>query len=91
MTFLRTILILMLFYYGFKLIAKFLLPFFAQRWVKKAQDRFNEQQGFTNPEEAKKREGEVKFSNTKSQEHSNSDKDELGDYIDFEEIKEDKN
>jgi len=91
MTLLRTLLILALFYYGFKLIVKFLLPFFAQRWVKKAQERFDEQQGYVNPEEAKKREGEVNFSNTKSQGSSKTGKEELGDYIDFEEIKEDEN
>ena len=80
----------MLFYYGFKLIVKFLLPFFAQRWVKKAQDNYNKQQGFVDPEEAKQREGEVKFTQSNSQTSNNNSKDELGDYIEFEEIKEDK-
>ncbi|MCK5846103.1 MAG: DUF4834 family protein [Bacteroidales bacterium] len=90
MAFLRTLLILMLFYYGFKLIVKFLLPFFAQRWVKKAQNRYNEQQGFTNPDEAKQKEGEVNISGTNKQKTNSNQKEDLGDYIEFEEVKEDK-
>ena len=90
MTFLRTLLILILFYYGFKLIVKLLLPFFAQRWVKKAQERYNEQQGFVDPEQSKENEGEVKISSSEKQKPNTNKKEDLGDYIEFEEFTEDK-
>lgn len=80
----------MLFYYGFKLIVKFVLPFFAQRWIKKAQERFNEQQGFVDPEQAKNNEGEVRVSASEKQKSNTTKKEDLGDYIEFEEFKEDK-
>ncbi len=91
MGFLRTILILILFYYAFKLIVRMVLPYLASRWVKKAQENFNQQQGNIDPEEAKKREGEVNFtSKSNSQNKNNNSKEALGDYIEFEEISEDK-
>ncbi len=93
MTFLRTLLILMLLYYGFRLIVRTVLPFFAKRWVKKAQENFQQQQGFVDPEEAKRHEGEVNFTppNTDSNSKSSAKgKEDLGDYIEFEEITEDK-
>jgi hypothetical protein len=89
MTLLRTLLILVLLYYAFKAITRYLLPFLAQRWVKKAQENFKQQQGYVDPDEAKRREGEVKVEskpNTNSK--SKSNKDELGDYIEYEEIEE---
>ncbi len=91
MGFIRTILILILFYYAFRLIVRTVLPFFAKRWVKKAQDNFQQQQGFVDPEEAKRHEGEVKFTsqNTDSK-PSSKRKEELGDYIEFEEVTEEK-
>jgi hypothetical protein len=54
--------------------------------VKKAQEQFYEQNPHINPEEAKRREGEV---NIKSRpQHQSTKKDELGDYVDFEEVEE---
>ena len=94
MAFLRTLLILILLYYAFKMIVKFLLPFIAKRWVQKAQESFQKQQGFVDPEEAKKREGEVNFTANQSDNSNNNQsqkKEKLGDYVDFEEITEDKN
>lgn len=91
MGFLRTLLILMLLYYGFRLIVRTVLPYFAKRWVKKAQDNFQQQQGFTDPEEAKRHEGEVKFTSQNTDSKSSAKKkDELGDYIEFEEVTDDK-
>jgi len=88
---LRTLLILAIIYYGFKVLARYIFPIFLKRFVKKAQDNFERQQGYVDPDEAKKREGEVNIkSNTQSQSTNESTKDELGDYVDFEEYKEDK-
>jgi hypothetical protein len=91
MALIRFILILIFLYYFFRVITRFLLPFLAQRFVRKAQENFNRQQAYADPEEARKREGEVNVK-AKPQDKSNGHnaKDKLGDYVDFEEIKEDK-
>mgnify|MGYP002629261450 CR=1 FL=1 len=89
MALIRTILIFILIYYAFRVITRFILPYFAKRWVQKAQENFQRQQGYVDPEESKKREGEVKV-NPESKSTSNKDgsKKDLGDYVDFEEINE---
>ncbi len=58
----------------------------ARNYVKKAQDKFYQQNPNIDPEEAKRREGEVKVKSRPQK--SSSKKDELGDYVDFEEIDE---
>jgi len=57
--------------------------------VQKAQENFQRQQGYVDPEEAKEREGEVNIKSKPTTSHENA-KSELGDYVEFEEIKEDK-
>ncbi len=73
-------------YLFFRIFTRILLPFFAKRYVKKAQERFYEQNPHIDPDEAKRREGEV---NIKSRpQNQSAKKDELGDYVDFEEVEE---
>lgn len=79
--FLRTILIILLIYYGIKVLSRLFAPFLMKFVVKKAEQRFGSQ--FNTKEEPQKKEGEVtidKVPNTKS---SNKN---VGDYIDYEEI-----
>jgi len=91
MNILRTLLILALFYYGFKLLARYIFPLFIKNFIKKAQENMNRQQGYVDPEKAKQHEGEVKIkTNTQSKTSEDSPKQELGDYVDFEEVNEDK-
>ena len=88
---LRTLLILAIIYYSFKVLARYIFPLFLKSFVKKAQENFERQQGYVDPDEAKKREGEVNIkTNTQSQPSNESSKKELGDYVEFEEIKEEK-
>ncbi len=88
---LRTLLILALIYYGFKVLARYIFPLFIKNFVRKAQENINRQQGYVDPEEAKKREGEVNIESKASQNTAKEpNKQGLGDYVDFEEIKEDK-
>lgn len=69
---------------GFRFFTRTVLPYFAKRYVKKAQEKFYQQNPNVNPEEAKQKEGEV---NIKSKPKANtSNKNELGDYVDFEEV-----
>lgn len=88
MNLIRTILIFVIIYYSFRVITRYIIPFFAREWVKKAQENFKEQQGYVDPEEARKREGEVKVKPKSQNSNSKTNKEELGDYIDYEEIKE---
>jgi hypothetical protein len=82
----RALLIILLIYLIFRLFTRTLLPYFVRNYVKKAQEKFYQQNPNINPEEAKQREGEVKVkSRPKNQSGS---KEELGDYVDFEEVEE---
>jgi len=83
---LKALWIILLIYLFFRLLTRTLFPFLARNYVKKAQEKFYEQNPHINPEEAKRREGEVKV---KSRPQKNAaTKDQLGDYVDFEEIDE---
>ena len=91
MGFIKTLLIILFFYYGFKVLARLLAPFLMRYAAKKIQDKFKDQMGehmrgtgFGQQDNPKK-EGEVHVSSKKSsQDKINSDS--VGDYIDFEEI-----
>ena len=91
MGFIKTLLIILFFYYGFKVLARLLAPFLMRYAAKKIQDKFKNQMGqhmrgssFSQQDNPKK-EGEVHVkSNKSSQDKINSDS--VGDYVDFEEI-----
>ena len=86
----RTILIILLIYFGVKIVSRLLAPFLLKYVAKKAGQRFGDQFGgfdsYRNQQKQDskpKKEGEVtidKMPNTKS---SNKD---VGDYVDYEEI-----
>ena len=82
----RMILIILLIYFGIKILSRLLTPFLIKYVSKKAEQRFGQQfgqfQGHARQQQPKK-EGEVtidKMPNTKT---SNKD---VGDYVDYEEI-----
>ena len=87
----KTLLIVLFFYYGFKVLVRLLAPFLMRYAAKKIQDKFNDQMGqhmrssgFGQQDNPKK-EGEVHVRSKKSsQDKINSDS--VGDYVDFEEI-----
>lgn len=76
--FLRTIGIIVLIYYGIKIISRFLFPIV----VKKAMNNMQERQNMYQREQ--KREGEVTVENKTPRSSSNSAN--RGEYVDFEEI-----
>lgn len=90
MQIIRTILIILLVYYGFKFMFRFLFPFLLTRWVTKKTQQFQQQNQFTDAEKvkefAKQKEGEVKIKATKA---NKPETDGIGDYVDYEEVKED--
>jgi hypothetical protein len=81
--FLRTILIILLIYYGFKIVMRFVFPFFVKRFMGKVERKFQEQQG------NQSKEPPAKVGETIVDKTPNSDKksnDSVGEYVDYEEI-----
>ena len=80
-SFMRTILIIVAVYFGFRLLFRFLVPFFLQRFVRKQQEHFyNNASNHPRGEE-----GEVRVKSKPEKKTSSAD---LGEYIDYEEIHE---
>ncbi len=80
----------MLFYYGFKFLFKVVAPLLLTRWISKKTQQFQQQNQFSDAEKAKEfakqKEGEVKIKTTKS---TKTETNGIGDYVDYEEVKED--
>jgi len=85
-TFLRTILIILLVYYGLKFLFKLFAPYIMRYFVKKAGEKFGQTFGAnpTRTYENTQSEGSVSFDKRPSSRAENKSK--LGDYVDFEEI-----
>lgn len=79
---LKIIGIILLVYYGVKVLSRLLAPFLLRYVSKKAEEKFGGQ--FNNQRyEAPKKEGEVSIDKMPRQKQSNKD---VGDYVDYEEI-----
>ena len=83
--FLRTILIILLIWYGIKLVSRIFAPVLMRYVAKKAEKKFGGQfNQYHQPKEDKKKEGEIsidKMPNEKSSLNKN-----VGEYVDYEEI-----
>jgi len=85
MVLLQTILVLIVVYYAFKLLAKWLVPKFFNYAVKKARERFGQQfGGFQDFREQPSNEGGTTVSKKPFRKSNPLKK--VGEYIDFEEI-----
>jgi len=82
----RFLLILMISYYLFKFIVRYLFPILVRNFVKKAQKNFYDQNPHLDPEKSRGKEGEIHVK--KKPDSQEKSKDDFGDYIDYEEIKE---
>jgi hypothetical protein len=83
---LRTILIIVVVYYGIKVLSRIFAPFLVKYASKKMEKKFGEQfGGFQKPQqqEAPKKEGEVIIDKIPKTKTSNKD---VGEYVDYEEI-----
>jgi hypothetical protein len=87
---LRTIIIIVLFYYGFKLLAKYVFPWLLKRWVNKKMGQFQNQgqQQYQNQQQEKEsfkeHEGEVKIQSRGDK--IKPDTGDMGDFVDYEEV-----
>lgn len=79
MNVIRTLLILVLIYYGFKLLVRFLFPILIKRFINKQANNFNG----NFQDQQKKPDGDVHVNSTTKQ---NSKTDQLGDYVEYEEV-----
>jgi len=79
---LRTILVILLIYYGFKMISRYLLPFFLKRFIKNVQNRANQQE--QNQEHPEVKVGETVID--KKPQDTNQSNNSVGDYVDYEEV-----
>ena len=81
----RTILIILLIYFGFKILARLFAPFLLKYVAKKAEQRFGGQFGQSNSHKNQKQEKEGEISIDKVPKTHTSNKD-VGEYVDYEEI-----
>lgn len=79
MQILRTILIIILIYYGVKLFARYVLPLLARYFIRRSQKAYQKQH-----EQPKKKMGEM---NVEYQPEKKKEMNDLGEYIDYEELK----
>ncbi|MBU2973371.1 DUF4834 family protein [Zobellia sp. B3R18] len=88
MAFLKTILIILLVYYLFKILVKMFAPKIFGYAARKTQEHFNEKFGEfaqqTNGQNQKERVGDVIIDKKPSK--KNTSNNQVGDYIDFEEV-----
>lgn len=86
MSVLRTILIILLVYYGFKILARFFGPLILKYFTKKATERFGGQfRDFNNQKQQQTKQKEGEISIDKMPENKTSNKS-VGEYVDYEEI-----
>jgi len=84
---LRTIAIIIIVYYAFKFIGKYIMPLFLKRVVKNVEKKMREQQENQYKEEAGNIGETVIAKKPQTTKESNKD---VGDYVDYEEVKDDK-
>lgn len=87
---LKTIVIIIGVYYGLKLIGRYLFPYLLKRFINKQQEKFYGNQGgnpFTNHNQHQQKEGEIEIKKNPNSQQSKKD---IGEYVDFEEISDDK-
>ena len=74
--------------YLLKILTRIFAPILLKRFANKMQDRFQQQYGqqHQNPQNPTQEEGKVTFEKTKPSTQTKSD--EVGDYVDFEEVDE---
>ncbi len=79
---LRTIFFIIIFYYIFKLIGRYILPYFLASKINKMTSAQQQKNDFINQQ--KKQEGKVTIQ--QSHPHEKKTSSDLGEYVDFEEI-----
>lgn len=79
---LRTLLVIITFYYLFKIISRYVMPFLLKRFINKMQHKAQQQQNNYQQPNVKEGETVIDKKPTKSNQGNNS----VGEYVDYEEI-----
>ena len=83
--FVRTILIIVLVWYGMKILSRIFAPLLMRYVAKKAEQKFGQQFGQAQqPQQSKKKEGEISID--KAPRQSKTSNKDVGEYVDYEEI-----
>lgn len=82
---LRTLLILVAVYFAFRLIFRVLVPYLLKLFIKKQQNKFYQNHNQASHYEHEQKTGEVNIKGKQKKSHNN---DQLGDYVDYEEVPE---
>jgi len=80
--FIRTLLIIAIIYFGFRIVVRYVLPFLVDKGLKNMQQKMQDQQRRNQP--PRRPEGDVTIEGRPSQKKNNGD--DKGEYIDFEEV-----
>jgi len=83
MNFLRTILIILLIYYGLKLIGRLVFPIFIKKMMQNVEQRYGQQRRQQEPPKPHFKEGETVIDKAPKQVKSN---DNVGEYVDYEDL-----
>ena len=79
--FIRTILIIMMIWYGIKILSRLFAPYFMRFVAKKAEQKFGQQQNRQQPQQ---KEGETTVD--KAPEQTKTSNKNVGEYVDYEDI-----
>jgi hypothetical protein len=82
--FVRTILIILLIWYGVKILTRLLAPYLMRYVAKKAEQKFGQPFNNPPPPKPKQKEGEISIDKIPNQKSSENKK--VGEYVDYEEI-----
>ena len=85
----RTILIILLIYYGFKFLTRLLAPIILKKMVNKMSSNFRSSfTNFSKQAHSQKKEGDITIEKSIKKEKNTKSKKNVGDYIDYEEVDE---
>ena len=82
--FVRTILIIVLVWYGVKILSRLFAPYLVRYVAKKAEQKFGQQFNQQSPQRPKEKEGETSIDKMPNKNTSGNKK--VGEYVDYEEI-----
>lgn len=86
----RVALILLLIYILVKLFTRYVFPYIIKRFIRKTQEKYQrERDSYYEERSGKKKEGEIHV-NYVPDDYNQKNKDDLGEYIDYEELDDDK-
>ncbi len=85
----KTLFIILVIYYVLRLFTRYVVPFFAKRYINKMQKDLYNQQYQQGNHHKKKREGDVIINGQQQRSNKKDSNKDIGEYVDYEEVKDD--